>query len=50
MNREGGGGGGTVMMNSCPIERFRSFDQRPYWFAKAKDDFCITTEFNSKKE
>ena len=24
-------------------------DQRPYWFAKAKDDFCIKIEFNSRR-
>ena len=31
------------------IERFHSRDQRPYWFAKSKDDFCIKIDFNSRR-
>ena len=31
------------------IERFDSRDQRPYWFAKTKDDFCIKIKFNFRR-
>ena len=27
-------------------EHFHSRDQRPFWFAKANDDFCVKIEFN----
>ena len=32
------------------VERFHSQDQRPYWLAKTKDEFCIKNkiEFNSQ--
>ena len=31
------------------IERVHSPYQRPYWFTKTKDDFCIKIEFHSRR-